>query len=212
MTIKCPNCDHENRKQALYCTACGASLQNICPACGAVPLPGAAYCDACGASLKASEVPVTVKPDSTAGSAPDHAGADAERRHLTVLFCDLVGSTGLSEQLDPEDFRELLAAYQHSCASVVKHYEGHLARYVGDGLLVYFGYPQAHEDDAPRAVRAALEIVEVVSKLDLEPLIPADALAVRIGIATGNVVVGDIGTGARREEMAVVGETPNLAA
>ena len=140
------------------------------------------------------------------------AGAEAERRHLTVLFCDLVGSSSLSEQMDPEDFRELLAAYQDSCAGVVSHYDGQVARYIGDGLLIYFGYPQAHEDDATRAVRAALDITEVVSKLELEITLPVDALAVRIGIATGTVVVGDIGTGTRREEMAVVGETPNLAA
>jgi class 3 adenylate cyclase/predicted ATPase len=124
----------------------------------------------------------------------------------------MVGSSKLSEHLDPEDFRNLLAAYQDTCATVVSHYDGRVARYVGDGLLIYFGYPKAHEDDAPRAVRAALDIVEAVSKLDLELALPIDALAVRIGIATGTVVVGDIGTGTRREEMAVVGETPNLAA
>jgi class 3 adenylate cyclase/predicted ATPase len=129
-----------------------------------------------------------------------------------VLFCDLVSSSKLSEHLDPEDFRELLAAYQDACATVVNYFEGQVARYVGDGLLIYFGYPQAHEDDASRAVRAALDIVAAVSKLDLELALPIDALAVRVGIATGTVVVGDIGTGARREEMAVVGETPNLAA
>jgi len=123
-----------------------------------------------------------------------------------------VGSTNLSAHLDPEDFRELLAVYQDSCATVVSNYGGQVARYVGDGLLIYFGYPQAHEDDAPRAVRAALDIIEVIGKLDLDLDLQVDALAVRIGIATGTVVVGDIGTGARREEMAVVGETPNLAA
>ena len=148
----------------------------------------------------------------TVDSTADVGGSDAERRHLTVAFCDLVGSSNLSEQLDPEDFRELLAAYQDACATVVGHYDGVVARYVGDGLLIYFGYPHAHEDDAPRAVRAALDIVDEVSNLDLDLTLSVDALAVRIGIATGTVVVGDIGTDARREEMAVVGETPNLAA
>jgi len=211
MIIQCIECNHENREGARFCAACGASLSNRCPGCGAVSQQQADFCDTCGASLKKSVPPASG--DRTArDSAADLAGSDAERRHLTVLFCDLVGSTNLSEHLDPEDFRELLAAYQHSCATVVSHYDGHVARYVGDGLLIYFGYPQAHEDDAPRAVRAALEIVEAVGKLDLELVLPVEALAVRIGIATGTVVVGDIGTGARREEMAVVGETPNLAA
>ena len=118
----------------------------------------------------------------------------------------------MSELLDPEEFRELLAVYQESCATIVSNYDGQVARYVGDGLLIYFGYPRAHEDDAPSALRAALEIVEAVDQLEFPLTLPIDSLAVRIGIATGMVVVGDIGSGTRREEMAVVGETPNLAA
>jgi len=212
VTIKCIECDHENREGARFCTACGASLQNHCPACGVVTQLKADFCDACGTSLKESVTPVLEDPDPTEDNTADLAGSEAERRHLTVLFCDLVGSSKLSEQLDPEDFRNLLAAYQDTCATVVSHYDGQVARYVGDGLLIYFGYPQAHEDDAPRAVRAALDLVDVVSKINPKIELPVDALAVRIGIATGIVVVGDIGTGARREEMAVVGETPNLAA
>lgn len=212
VTIKCNECNRENREEARFCIACGASLQKHCPACGAVPQPEADFCDACGASLKDSAIPVSEGSDTAEDIAAEPAGSDAERRHLTVLFCDLVGSSKLSEHLDPEDYRNLLAAYQDTCATVVSRYDGHVARYVGDGLLIYFGYPQAHEDDAPRAVRAALDLVEVVSKINPEMELPIDALAVRIGIATGIVVVGDIGTGARREEMAVVGETPNLAA
>ena len=212
VTIKCIDCNHENREGARFCNACGASLSNHCPACGAVPRQNAVFCDACGASLEDSAPHAAVDPASPGDNTADLAGSEAERRHLTILFCDLVGSTKLSEHLDPEDFRELLATYQDSCARVVNHYDGQLARYVGDGLLIYFGYPQAHEDDASRAVRAALDIVEAVGKINLEIVLPVDALAVRIGIATGTVVVGDIGTGARREEMAVVGETPNLAA
>jgi len=212
MTIKCIECDQENREEARFCTACGASLLNRCHACGAITLQDAGFCDACGSSLKDSGPPVSEDPGPMGDNTADLAGSDAERRHLTVLFCDLVGSSKLSERLDPEDFRNLLAAYQDTCATAVSRYDGQVARYVGDGLLIYFGYPQAHEDDAPRAVHAALEIVGAVSKLDLELASSFDALAVRIGIATGTVVVGDIGTGARREEMAVVGETPNLAA
>lgn len=212
VTIQCDDCNHENRDEARFCTACGASLTHQCPACDAILQAQASFCDACGASLKNIATPAAQDLPSTDDSLTELAGTDAERRHLTVLFCDLVGSSKLSELLDPEDFRELLAAYQDCCASVVGKYDGQVARYVGDGLLIYFGYPQAHEDDASRAVRAGLDIVEAVGQLELAIALPVDALAVRIGIATGIVVVGDIGTGARRDEMAVVGETPNLAA
>ena len=132
-----------------------------------------------------------------------------ERRQLTLLFCDLVASTELSACLDPEDLREVVHAYQACVAAVVERFEGHVAKYLGDGVLVYFGYPRAHEDDAERAVRSGLALVDAVSKLTT----PADeALAARVGIATGPVVVGDlICSGAAREEV-MVGETPNLAA
>jgi class 3 adenylate cyclase/tetratricopeptide (TPR) repeat protein len=139
-------------------------------------------------------------------------GGDAERRQLTVMFCDLVGSTALSEHLDPEQLRELLARYQDACAAVIDRYGGHIARYVGDGLLIYFGYPHSFEDNAARAVRAALGIVGAVGDLDTGVELSGAALAVRIGVTTGEVVVGDIGQGERREKMAVVGQTPNLAA
>ena len=134
---------------------------------------------------------------------------DAERRQLTVMFVDLVGSTSLAGRLDPEDMRELLAAYQGCCAEVVGRFEGYVAKLMGDGVLVYFGWPAAHEDDAERAVLAGLDVVAAVAALkphgDLK-------LAARAGISTGNVVVGDlIGAGAAQEQ-AVVGETPNLAA
>jgi predicted ATPase/class 3 adenylate cyclase len=137
---------------------------------------------------------------------------DAERRQLTVLFCDLVDSTALASQLDPEELRAVVGAYQEACAKVIACFEGHIAQYLGDGLLVYFGYPLAHEDDAQRAVRAGLEIVEAVGQLHTS-LGPAREvqLAVRLGIHTGLVVVGEVGGGARQEQLAL-GETPNLAA
>jgi predicted ATPase/class 3 adenylate cyclase len=138
--------------------------------------------------------------------------ARAERRQLTVMFCDLAGSTALSERLDPEEMRNILALYQKTCADIVKNFEGCIARYVGDGLLVYFGYPVAHEDDASRAVYVGLEIIESMRVINEENDNSSVELAVRIGIATGLVVVGDIGTGTEREKMAVVGDTPNLAA
>jgi class 3 adenylate cyclase/predicted ATPase len=138
--------------------------------------------------------------------------AEAERRQLTVLFCDLVDSTALASQLDPEDLREVVRAYQDTCAKVIARFEGHIAQYLGDGLLVYFGYPLAHEDDAQRAVRAGLGMVEALGQLNVRLKQERGvALAVRLGIHTGLVVVGEVGGGARQEQLAL-GETPNLAA
>ena len=135
-------------------------------------------------------------------------GAEAERRQLTVMFCDMVGSTELSARLDPEDLREVIAAYHRAVADVVRSLDGFVAKYMGDGVLVYFGYPQAHEDDAERAVRAGLDVVDAVARLDVK----SATLQARVGIATGLAVVGDlIGEGSAREQ-SVVGETPNLAA
>jgi class 3 adenylate cyclase/tetratricopeptide (TPR) repeat protein len=132
----------------------------------------------------------------------------AERRHLTVMFCDLVGSTALSARLDPEDLQELLRSYHARVGDVAGRYGGFVAKYLGDGVLVYFGYPQAHEDDAERAVRAGLALVEGVSELT-----PAgERLNVRVGIATGLVVVGDLIGAGEAQERAIAGETPNLAA
>jgi class 3 adenylate cyclase/predicted ATPase len=142
-------------------------------------------------------------------AAPAAAPRGAERRQLTVLFCDLVGSTELASGLDPEDMRAIITRYQNAVAGEVARFEGHVAKFMGDGVLAYFGYPKAHEDEAERAVRAGLAVAEAVGRLTN----PAgEALAARIGIATGLVVVGDlVGEGAAQEE-AVVGDTPNLAA
>jgi class 3 adenylate cyclase len=138
---------------------------------------------------------------------PPAPRTDAERRHVTVMFSDLVGSTALSARMDPEDLREVISAYQKCVAESVARFGGFVAKYMGDGVLIYFGYPQAHEDDAERAVRAGLELVAAVSGLKTQA-----SLQTRVGIATGLVVVGDlIGSGASQEQ-AIVGETPNLAA
>lgn len=134
-------------------------------------------------------------------------GLEPERRQITVMFCDLVGSTALSERLDPEDLRTLMQAYQKVCGSVIERYEGHVAQYLGDGLMTYFGWPVAHEDDAERAVRSGLEIVEAVKQVKADP-----PLMVRVGIATGAVVVGETGEGDASVPKLAVGETPNLAA
>jgi class 3 adenylate cyclase/predicted ATPase len=152
------------------------------------------------AALRSESGPVPV--------AANEGGSTAERRQLTVMFCDLVGSTALSTRLDPEDLREIIAAYHRTVARIVAEFDGFISRYMGDGVLVYFGYPQAHEDDAERAVRAGLGAIEAVRGLDVR----AVDLQARIGIGTGLVVVGDlIGEGSSQEQ-SVVGETPNLAA
>jgi class 3 adenylate cyclase/predicted ATPase len=138
--------------------------------------------------------------------------ADAERRQLTVLFCDLVDSTVLASQLDPEDYRDVIRAYQQTCADVIQRFDGYVAQYLGDGLLVYFGYPQAHEDDAQRAIHAGLGMRDGISTLNT-PLEQNKGirLAMRIGIHTGLTVVGEIGAGGKQEPLAL-GETPNIAA
>ncbi len=204
--MQCANCGAENREGRRFCAGCGASLALPCPACGFGNEPGENFCGGCGAALgeqPSADPSVPSQPEKREAGTPE-----AERRQLTVMFCDLVGSTALSERLDPEDLREVIHTYQECCAGVVARFGGFIARYMGDGLLVYFGYPQAHEDDAERAIRAGLGIVEAVGGLH-----PRDdlTLQVRVGIATGLVVAGDmIGEGAS-EESAVLGETPNLA-
>ena len=143
---------------------------------------------------------------------PNSPPSEAERRQLTVLFCDLVDSTALSTQLDPEDLHQVVRAYQETCAKVIARFEGHIAQYLGDGLLVYFGYPLAHEDDAQRAVRAGLGMVEALGQLNTRLERERGVhLAVRLGIHTGLVVVGEVGGGSRQEPLAL-GETPNVAA
>ena len=154
--------------------------------------------------LKGSEEG-TRKP-STEDIAPIAPHDTAERRQVTVMFSDLVGSTALSARMDPEDLREVISGYQKCVADTVGRFGGFVAKYMGDGVLIYFGYPQAHEDDAERAVRAGLELVAAVGALKTHA-----PLQTRVGVATGLVVVGDlIGSGASQEQ-AIVGETPNLA-
>src|SRR6516165_1099752 len=149
----------------------------------------------------------TVAVVAVAPATPQMADA-AERRQVTVMFSDLVGSTALSARMDPEDLREVISAYQKCVAETVRRFGGFVGQYLGDGVLVYFGYPEAHEDDAERAVRAGLELIEAMTALKT----PA-SLQTRVGIATGLVVVGDLMTGSgEAHERRIVGETPNLAA
>jgi class 3 adenylate cyclase/predicted ATPase len=173
---------------------------------GATPAP-APTPSASGPSDIPRDLPVEVALRPVDTRAPE-----AERRQLTVLFCDLVGSTPLSGQLDPEDLRAVVRAYQEAAAEVIRQYEGHIAQYLGDGLLVYFGYPTAHEDDPRRAVHTGLGIVQAIATLNTRLTAQHGVeLAVRVGIHTGPVVVGVMGGGGRHEHLAL-GETPNLAA
>ncbi|MCZ6679230.1 MAG: AAA family ATPase [Candidatus Poribacteria bacterium] len=198
--MTCPRCDFESPPGAKFCMECGTRLANRCPKCGTTPPVEAKFCPACGTKFPVSQ------PQTQAHETPD-----AERRQLTVMFCDLVGSTPLAEQLDPEELREVLRAYQAVCARVSRRFDGYIARYFGDGILVYYGYPVAHEDDAQRALHAGLGILEEIKRLKT-PLQWDIRLQVRLGIHTGLVVAGDMDEGARLESMAIVGETPNIAA
>src|SRR5215813_4305259 len=158
------------------------------------------------------ETAISPAPSDARFQTLDARPSAGERRQLTVMFCDLVGSTALSTQLDPEELREVIRAYREICASAISRFGGYLAKYIGDGLLVYFGYPQAHEDDAQRAVRTALGIVEAIQQLSFPTIQFPCPLQVRIGIHTGLVVAGEMGVGDQPEPLAIVGETPNIAA
>ncbi len=193
----------ENAATRRFCARCGVALPMPCADCGFANEPAAAFCGGCGRPIGANAVPGPVTP------APIPRAEGAERRQLTVMFCDLVGSTALSARLDPEDLRAVIGAYHRCVAKVIGRGGGFVAKYMGDGVLAYFGYPRAGEHDAERAVRAALKLVEKVAGLDT---VAARPLQVRIGIATGLAVVGDLIGEGMSQEQAVVGETPNLAA
>jgi class 3 adenylate cyclase/predicted ATPase len=183
-----------------FCSQCGAALKLPCRACGNVNLPSSKFCSQCGEKLR-------IEAGQEERRVLAFEPALAERRHLTVMFCDLVGSTALSARLDVEDLRDVIGGYQKRVTEVVTSFGGFVARYLGDGVLVYFGYPNAHEDDPEQAVRAGLAVVSAVRELK-----GSERLEVRLGIATGVAVVGDLlGAGAAHDRE-IVGEMPNLAA
>ncbi len=202
--ILCQGCGQESPSEAKFCIQCGERFALRCPSCGAAVALGARFCAECGTSLSGSTVPSRPAAQAEAGG---------ERRQLTVLFCDIVNSMGLSHALDPEELRAILRTYQEACAAAVAKVDGHLAKYMGDGVLAYFGYPQAHDDDARRAVLAALDIVRAVRSISRELRARTNhKIKVRIGIHTGLVVTGELGGGAVREQHGIVGEAPNIAA
>jgi class 3 adenylate cyclase/tetratricopeptide (TPR) repeat protein len=233
--VRCFTCQREIRDDARFCDGCGSALTERCAQCGRELRAGARFCDGCGQRRRAgsdaeplqqgpgaSPRSDAVESDAIAAGdrvptpklAVDRAAIrtpEAERRQLTVIFCDLVGSTALSTRLDPEDLREVIRAYQLAAGEVVQRFGGHLAQYLGDGLLIYFGYPRAQEDAAYRGVRTSLEIVEAIRRLRIRMELGEERLAVRLAVHTGPVVVGEMGEGSRHGELAL-GQTPNIAA
>ena len=202
--MECPSCHQLHCADSKFCTACGVPMPLVCSHCGSANPSAARFCGDCGTKLPVQPA-AGAKPPSPSNSAT----VGAERRQLTVMFCDLVGSTSLSARHDPEDMRDLIAAYRSSVTDAVARFDGFIARYLGDGVLVYFGYPKAHEDDAERAVRAALAATAAVNGLRIRAGVE---LRAHIGIATGLVVVGEPIEAGGLQERDAIGETPNLAA
>ncbi|HXK17526.1 MAG TPA: adenylate/guanylate cyclase domain-containing protein [Polyangiaceae bacterium] len=194
---RCPGCDFINTAGSATCAECGTAITLVCVRCNAGNPALARFCCACGSRLD-------VSPDS---SAPTSL-AKPERRQLTVLFCDLVGSSRLAQELDPEDWLELLHRLHSRCGEVVTNHHGHVAQFLGDGLLAYFGYPVAAEDSPRRAVAAGLALTQAASAIRIDA---TRVLKVRVGIHTGPVVVGNVGS-RRHQESLALGEVPNLAA
>jgi class 3 adenylate cyclase/tetratricopeptide (TPR) repeat protein len=198
--MRCSKCGSDNPAGKKFCGDCGAPLANLCPNCGADNPPAKRFCGDCGSLLGDSS---SARVADTATRVPSVAG---ERRHLTVLFCDLVGSTEIAARLDPEEWRELVAGYHRAAAEAITGFGGHVAKYLGDGVMAYFGWPAAHYNDGERAARAGLAIPDAVVRLNNEASRPK--LAARVGIDSGAVVVG-AGAG---KDADVFGETPNIAA
>jgi class 3 adenylate cyclase/predicted ATPase len=206
--LHCPGCSVEVPEGSRFCGKCGAALPRACPNCGhAVPSEDS-FCSKCGASVLAGSG--TPPPPATRLTAPTTAtGSTAERRQLTIMFCDMVGSSALSTRLDPEEQGDVIAAFHACCANEVKSLGGMVAQYLGDGVLAYFGYPTAHENDAERAILAGLAIIKAVGTLNT---VADVAVQTRIAIGSGVVVVGDLIRQGVTQENAAIGETTNLVA
>ncbi len=217
--LLCPSCATENPLQAKFCQECGTKLPRTCAVCGEVSTPDAKFCTNCGESLARGPTPglpaapaSVAKPPSAEPVHPDAEDNSAERRQVTVLFGDLVGSTAISELLDPEDYRDLIAHYRVVVVDIVERYDGCVANFVGDGVVVYFGYPAAHESSAYAAALAGLEIVEAAPGIADRFKTHNLQTEVRVGLHTGFVVIGSTGTGSHAEKRSLFGDTPNIAA
>jgi len=204
--MRCSNCGSDNPAAKKFCEDCGAPLEERCPKCGSITTVGKRFCGECGASLDTT-VPAAAAAERRTG---DLSG---ERRHLTVLFCDLVGSTEIASRLDPEEWRETIASYHAAASQTISRFGGHVAKYLGDGIMAYFGWPAAHDNDAERATRAGLALLDGISKLNQRSgtgfsLSSPVKLPARVGIDSGTVVVG-AGAG---QDAEVFGDVPNIAA
>ncbi|HKV56229.1 MAG TPA: adenylate/guanylate cyclase domain-containing protein [Candidatus Binataceae bacterium] len=210
--MRCPSCQAENPDAIKFCGACGTPLTNRCAKCGFANPPGFKFCGECGAALSESQVASEALAEGAAHVRTGYSASkprqtpSGERRHLTVLFCDLVNSTGIAAQLDPEEWRELVADYHRLAAEAIERFEGYVAQYLGDGVMAYFGWPEAHENDAERAVRAGLAILEAILNLNQQATRPE--LSARVGIDSGAVVIGS----SAGKEADVFGDVPNIAA
>ncbi|HEX3505960.1 MAG TPA: adenylate/guanylate cyclase domain-containing protein [Xanthobacteraceae bacterium] len=217
-TKSCPNCHSDIPGDSKFCPQCGTPQALLCAACGHANAAGSRFCSQCGTKVSGTPAgaaaPAAPPLPAPVPAAPPlgRAANVAERRQITVMFCDLVGSTALSTQIDPEDLREVIAAYHKCAADTVTRCGGYVAKYMGDGVLIYFGYPEAHEDDAENAVRAALALIAAIAQLSAQVSVAAGRLQVRVGLATGLVVVGELLGAGEVQERNVIGETPNLAA
>jgi class 3 adenylate cyclase/tetratricopeptide (TPR) repeat protein len=204
--MRCAGCGAGNPAGKKFCSQCGTSLAMRCPKCGGENAPDSRFCGDCGKALP--ERTRSVTEDQTPGEIGG-SPVQGERRHLTVLFCDLVNPTGIAANLDPEEWREIASQYQRAASEAVRRFRGHVAQYLGDGIVVYFGYPLAHENDAELAARAGLTILEEMAKLNRALAHKRKPeLRARVGIHTGAVVI----TEGRGEGEGVFGETPNVAA
>src|SRR5712692_6634054 len=201
--MHCPKCDTDNPAGNNFCGRCGSALVGLCTKCGAENPPTSNFCGKCGAPLGAQ-----VSPADAATRLVEAREVAGERRHLTILFCDLVGSVALAAQLDPEEWRATVAGYQRAASEAIKRFGGEVVRYVGDGIMAFFGYPVAHDNDAERAARAGLAILDAIAQLNEQPAHPK--LAVRIGVDSGRVVVSPGAGGGQAVD--AFGDTANIAA
>src|SRR6516225_11191026 len=199
--MRCSKCGSENREGRKFCTKCGTPLLVACPKCGAAVEPDESFCGECGTAM------ANAASAAADGTQSVTSSAGGERRHLTFLFCDLVGSVTLTSQLDPEEWRATVAGYQRAASEAITRFGGAVVRYIGDGIMAFFGYPVAHDNDAERAARAGLAILDGIAKInESHPSRPN--LSVRIGIDSGSVVVG---TGAG-QAVDAFGDAANIAA